>query len=449
MSNQQDDNVQLDDDAQGTQQPKQRSRNFYRKRPGSERQNQDLGEDENHALNDDDTQRSNHSDDNDDHVNNTRGRGGRRGGFRRFRGRGRFSRGIPFYGDFRRAYAPYTNYMNEHGGIFVPAGEFYGPSYVGGGDLPEQEGLIDYSIRGNRGFRGGRGRGRRRGQITKNETTDNNNINNNHDNNVTTNNNDQQQGENTNVTKRRNSKRYQRKQQRKNTETGTGTEQPTDDVVTDDQHQDENNQGATRQTRRKSNRQQRRRNTNASQNGAETDDRTKSAPIKKPKDDETIVKNVVRYMVNKVCRRLAPRYRRRSRAYTKETITNNNNINKNTDVEKPQINNAQRGRHSGRRRGNGYFIEQGYYDPYGMTPYYYGMYYGYSGRGYTGRGRGRGGRGRGRFRQRRGTNKENQPQNNSEQGKTEESNPTNDNSQSKTTISEVINQSLNNADSNQ
>jgi hypothetical protein len=33
-------------------------------------------------------------------------------------------------------------------------------------------------------------------------------------------------------------------------------------------------------------------------------------------------------------------------------------------------------------------------------------------------GRGRGGRGRGRFRQRGGANKENQPQNNSEEGKT-------------------------------
>jgi hypothetical protein len=28
-----------------------------------------------------------------------------------------------------------------------------------------------------------------------------------------------------------------------------------------------------------------------------------------------------------------------------------------------------------------------YYDPYGMSPYYYGMYYGYGGRGYRGRGK--------------------------------------------------------------
>lgn len=32
-------------------------------------------------------------------------------------------------------------------------------------------------------------------------------------------------------------------------------------------------------------------------------------------------------------------------------------------------------------------MEQGYYDPYGMAPYYYGGYYGYGGRGYRGRGK--------------------------------------------------------------
>ncbi len=97
MSNQQNNNIPLDDDIQGSQ---QRPRNFYRKRPGlkffffcnylfifklivneigNERQNQDLGEDENRASNDDDTQRSNNSEENnnqannDDNANNTRG----------------------------------------------------------------------------------------------------------------------------------------------------------------------------------------------------------------------------------------------------------------------------------------------------------------------------------------------------------------------------------------
>jgi hypothetical protein len=41
---------------------------------------------------------------------------GRRGGFRRGRGRGRFTRGIPFAGNFRRAYSPYSNYVNGRGG---------------------------------------------------------------------------------------------------------------------------------------------------------------------------------------------------------------------------------------------------------------------------------------------------------------------------------------------
>ena len=83
MSNQQNNNVLLDDDVQGSQQPsKQRSRNFYRKRTGlrivrwlftskllfilkgNDRQNQDLGEDENQAPHDDDVQQSNNPDEN-------------------------------------------------------------------------------------------------------------------------------------------------------------------------------------------------------------------------------------------------------------------------------------------------------------------------------------------------------------------------------------------------
>lgn len=40
---------------------------------GSERQNQDLGEDENRASNDDDTHPSNNSDDNTHPMNNARG----------------------------------------------------------------------------------------------------------------------------------------------------------------------------------------------------------------------------------------------------------------------------------------------------------------------------------------------------------------------------------------
>lgn len=53
-----------DENRQSGQIKPQRSRNFYRKRPGGGRKDQDLGEDENRASNDDDTQRSNYSDDN-------------------------------------------------------------------------------------------------------------------------------------------------------------------------------------------------------------------------------------------------------------------------------------------------------------------------------------------------------------------------------------------------
>lgn len=86
MSDQVHSDVPLDNDGQG---PKQRPRNFYRRRPGlivyiwlllilifvyntigSERQNQDLGEDENHASNDDESPKSNNSD---EQNNNGRG----------------------------------------------------------------------------------------------------------------------------------------------------------------------------------------------------------------------------------------------------------------------------------------------------------------------------------------------------------------------------------------
>lgn len=148
-----------------------------------------------------------------------------------------------------------------------------------------------------------------------------------------------------------------------------------------------------------------RRNTNASQSGVETEERVKSDRTKKPKDDETIVKYLLRSMVGRVARRLTPRVRRRSRANTKDANENNTN-----NVEQSQTNNASRGgrnRRAGRARpGNGYFIEQGktskrmkcvffsqvsyigYYDPYGMAPYYYGAYYGFGGRG-SGGGRGK------------------------------------------------------------
>jgi hypothetical protein len=53
-------------------------------------------------------------------------------------------------------------------GFYYPEDGYYGPLYHGG-DLSEQEAYNNYPIRGNRSFRGGRGRGGRRGQITKNE----------------------------------------------------------------------------------------------------------------------------------------------------------------------------------------------------------------------------------------------------------------------------------------
>ncbi|CAF4446781.1 unnamed protein product [Rotaria socialis] len=430
MSNQETNNTKVNNDVQEVQElPKQRPRNFYRKRPGSERKNQDLGEDETRPSNDDDTQKSNNSDDQENHVNNTRGRGGRRGGFR---GRGRFSRGIPFYGDYYQAYSHYANYMNGADGMYPPPGGYYGPSYHG--DLSEQDGTNDYPVRGNRGFRGGRGRrDRRRAQVTKNETDENN---------TTANNNEQQPGENADPNKHRNPKRRQRRPKRETNENDASSEQQQKDgAVTDDQQKDENTQGSADKPHKKSSRQRRRRNTNASQNGTETEGHPKSDQVKKPKDDETIVKNVLRFMVNKVARRLAPRYRRQSHQNKKDATDNAT-----TDVEKPQTRttSGRRGRRGGgggggRLPGNGYFMEHGYYDPYGMTPYYYGMYYGYPSRGFGGRGRGGRGRGRGRFRQRGGANKENQPQHNSEKRKTEDSTPVDDSSQSKAPVAEQFN----------
>jgi len=103
------------------------------------------------------------------------------------------------------------------------------------------------------------------------------------------------------------------------------------------------------------------------------------------------VKNLLRGLVFKVARRVAPRNRPRSRANIKEATDTNN---PKTDVEQSQTKNSARRGGRGRRtagtahrQGNGYFIEQGYYDPYGMSAYYYGAYRGYGGQGYSGRGR--------------------------------------------------------------
>ena len=66
------------------------------------------------------------------------------------------------------------------------------------------------------------------------------------------------------------------------------------------------------------------------------------------------MKNVVRSMVNKVARRVAPRHRRRSHANAKE-VNDKNNI----DIEQSRPSSARRGRRSG-RPGSGYFIEPGH-----------------------------------------------------------------------------------------
>jgi hypothetical protein len=81
----------------------------------------------------------------------------------------------------------------------------------------------------------------------------------------------------------------------------------------------------------------------------------------KPKDDETIVKNVVRNIVSKVARRLAPRNRRRSQTNNKEAGTNNDNQQQdNNDIDQQQSYYPRRGRGRGRGRPyGGYFMEQG------------------------------------------------------------------------------------------
>jgi hypothetical protein len=99
----------------------------------------------------------------------------------------------------------------------------------------------------------------------------------------------------------------------------------------------------------------RRRNTNPSQSGAETEERPKSVRERKPKDDATIVKDVLRRLVNKVAHRSATRNRQRSRANTKDATENH------ADVEQSQTSTARRGGRvrRGGRPSNGYFIEQG------------------------------------------------------------------------------------------
>ncbi len=83
----------------------------------------------------------------------------------------------------------------------------------------------------------------------------------------------------------------------------------------------------------------------------------------KPKDDETIVKIVVRSIVSKVARRLASRNRRRSQTNPREGGANNDNQQQenqdNNDVDQSQARYPRRGR--GRRGGyqGGYFMQQG------------------------------------------------------------------------------------------
>jgi len=77
---------------------------------------------------------------------------------------------------------------------------------------------------------------------------------------------------------------------------------------------------------------------------------------RKPKDDETIVKYVVRNLVSKVARNL--RKERRSQANKEGEADNDNQQQDNTGVSQSQSNNIQRG--NGRRgRGRGYYANQG------------------------------------------------------------------------------------------
>jgi hypothetical protein len=99
-----------------------------------------------------------------------------------FLGRGRFSRGVPFFGGFPQNYSPYSNYVNGNGGnsknliinliniIFFKGfyghqGGYYAQPYYGN-DQFEQDASYNYPQRGNRSFRGGRGG---RGRVAKNE----------------------------------------------------------------------------------------------------------------------------------------------------------------------------------------------------------------------------------------------------------------------------------------
>ena len=74
------------------------------------------------------------------------------------------------------------------------------------------------------------------------------------------------------------------------------------------------------------------------------------------------MKNVVRNLVLKVSRRLAPRNRRRSRNNAKEGATNNDNQQQdnqdNNDVDQRQPRRG-RGRRGGNRPDSGYYMQPG------------------------------------------------------------------------------------------
>ena len=117
-------------------------------------------------------------------------------------GRGRFTRGRPYYGNYRRIYSSYSNYTFGPGDTYGPPrskhhllyisisyscfvqgfyspGQLYGPPMDGrinhsagiygpNDDLSEQEGFNDYPISYmNRGLRRGRGRNRHRGSFRR------------------------------------------------------------------------------------------------------------------------------------------------------------------------------------------------------------------------------------------------------------------------------------------
>ena len=91
----------------------------------------------------------------------------------------------------------------------------------------------------------------------------------------------------------------------------------------------------------------------------------------KPKDDETIVKNVVRRLVIKVARRLTPKNARRNRNQPKEagTGTNENQEQDNNENREVGQNESRpprrgRGRRGGRPGNNGYFMDPGKIESY-------------------------------------------------------------------------------------